>query len=205
MHHWILVKIKDNNVDDAENILKDHLEESVGNGKPYDYVGDLYNITTENKEGKSLLKENNCTTLEQLEQTYINKYKLRLDSHIKELNDNFIKDHYKKHMTKEQAPLFINNEDLEETAKKILKAKKDRKPYSIPTSPEKMIKDIVSLIFKEVGWYNNIISTINNLSILSKNLSNLWMGFDCHDAIYVDMTSHTKGENTYFFYCDRHF
>jgi len=64
MHHWLLVKIKDNNVDDAENILKDHLEESNGNGKPYDYVGDIYNITTENKEGKSLLKNNKCTTLE---------------------------------------------------------------------------------------------------------------------------------------------
>jgi len=108
-------------------------------------------------------------------------------------------------MTKEQAPLFINNEGLEETAKDILKAKKDREPYSIPTSPEEMIKDIVSLIFEDVGWYNNIIGTINNLSILSKDPSNFWMGFKCHDAIYLDMTSQTEGENTYFFYCDRHF
>ena len=200
MHSYILVKIKGTSAADAEETLKnEYLENYCGDGKSFDYYGDCTLITKDNID----IVETDCKTLKSLEDFFINLAKNEHANILKRIKEDLLNMHYNKYMSIEEAPTFINS-DISNTAKDLLSGERTPTPYTMPTTPSGMVEDIVSLLAINVYNFSYKLKQLQELSTLVDDPTDYGTAFTSLESSYVDLTSCTEGNKTYYFWCDRH-
>jgi hypothetical protein len=208
MHHIIIVKVWAGEEGEAENIVRDAMEESIdasNNTCGWDYFHEAVLI----KES-DLIHGYDVKTFKELEKKKI----AQRHENIKGLSEGInvdIKPLLAPYfLTKEEASLHINTEDdnLKKCVEKILKRKKDITP---PDSFEKIVDTftdlIVSIAKKDTGhsmlMYDMEVIKKLQYCIDDPSPNNT---LQCTDNHYAELPcDNKKGLKPFYFSCDRHF
>ena len=205
MHYTLLVKIKADSSDEALADAKSQVEESCGDGQPFDYMSD--DVTPVTKE---ILKEQGVTSLKELEKKWKDTLDENIADHKGAIKDGVFLELCKRYLSGKDALTYLNYKDhygnVDEQVKKLIEQASKTKVAKpkLPTSLDELAGIIMDLIRP----------ADSHLAMGAYHLKQLDKLYDCKN--YPDETSNTlycydccfanlggKGKPFYFFF-DRH-
>lgn len=205
MHYTLLVKIRADNAEDALSEAKDQVEQSCGDGRPFDYMsGDIVPVT------KKTLKEQGVTNFKALEKKWHDdSLDETINRHKASLKEIFFHELAKRYLCGKEALTYLNYKDqygnidkyIQETIEKISKTKV-AKPNP-PTSLDELAEMIVDMIhhssFFHMGFYH--VESLDKLISCKTFPTEPSITLNCYDCHFADLGG--KGKAYYFFF-DRH-
>jgi len=200
MHKMIIVKARGDTVEDAKSNVSSIMDNYIGDGKIFDYYGDIELITMTHWT----IKEFKLKKIKDIDKKVKECYKKELEKEWKLLIKEFVEKHYTKHMTLEQAPCFINTDGLKNVAEDVLKRKKTLEQYIMPKTFEEMLETFISYIKEDLQSFIYRAKEIEDLKSLYE-YSDYSYELSSTNAHFADITCNTEGNNVYYFCVDRHF
>jgi len=204
MHYPILVKIRADSSDDALSEAKDQVEQSCGDGRPFDYMSDDVTLVT-----KEVLKKQGVTSFKELEK----KWKEKLDENIKDhkggVKDEVFLELCKRFLSGKDALTYLNYKDrfgnvddkiqaiIEQAAKtKVAKPK-------LPTALDELAEIIVDLVRPSDNFYMGMyhLKSLDKLIDCKTYPDEPSNTLYCYDCPFANLGG--KGKAFYFLF-DRH-
>jgi hypothetical protein len=206
MHYAILVKIRADSSDEALAEAKDQVEQSCGDGCPFDYMSD--EITPVTKEA---LKEQGVTNFKELER----KWKDLLDDYIAEhkggVKDEVFLELCKRYLSGKDALTYLNYKDhygnVDDKVQDLIEAAaktKTTKP-KLPVGLDELAGIVADLIrppdaHLAMGAYHlKQLDKLYDCKTYPDETSNTLYCYDCHFANLGG-----TGKRAYYFLFDRH-
>jgi hypothetical protein len=204
MHYTILVKIRADSQDEALAVAKDMVEQSCGDGQPFDYMSEDYTTVT-----KKVLKEQGVTSFKELEKTWKDTIDENIARHKGCLKDIIFLELCKRYLCGKDALTYLNYKDhygnIDDEVQKIVEqaAKTKVTKPKLPTSLDELagiVTDLVCPINAQVnGMYH--LEQLDELYSCKKYPDETANTLYCYDCHYADLGG--KGKAFYFFF-DRH-
>src|SRR5271157_5410731 len=206
MHYKLLVKIRANSAEDALSEARSQVEDSTGEGKPFDYMSDEVVAVT-----PKVLKEFKAKTAEELGK----RWKGFTDRNIKEqkacLKDTIFIELARRYLSREDAPSYAGyknhygnaDEGVEKIVKQVQTAKRS-KP-KLPTRLDDLAGAIVELLrpsaqpFPMGPYYLKHLDKLYDCKRYPNETSYTLYCYDCHFANLGG-----TGKRAYYFFFDRH-
>jgi len=228
MHHRILIKVNGNNPFDAQEMVKDTLEETLRcrscessrDGVNWDYIGDIMRITpTRLKKLKMESKKSRNPfwvwstpeeMIESLEKKMREDSKARVRGH---LYDTVLGQMKILTITKEEAPLHLEDESsgVQARVKKIFQGE-EALNFNLGATPSttdlsELVTSFLTNALEEQPYsmLSYYIEMVEKLAVIISGDHNNPRRLHCQDCHYYDMTDISAGKDVYYFWADRHF
>lgn len=209
MHLITVIKIKGTSVKNAkETLIAEYLDIFCGENKRFDYYdSNIIHIKHNSSTFTQYCKQYNVRTLKQLEKALLGLYNNSLRHEQEELTKILYRLILMKHMSIQEAPLYINHhyKEVSDLANKILKGKITLEPFKAINTPEQLVEAIIPLLKTGISEIKESLDGILDLKNLLGQPYDETEVFNSCEAHFIDITRHTKGKNVYYFEVDRHF
>jgi hypothetical protein len=206
MHVDILIKIKADSEDEALSDATNQVEESCGDGKPFDYVSGEPLVVT-----KAVLKRDGVMDYATLEKNWKKHTNLNLARHKASLKDIFLLELAKRHLSGKEALLYTGRKDQYgndfESLTEVVEAScktKESKP-EVPKDLDELAEEIVDIlspanVHSMFGYHLKYIEKLQTIKLYPEKPSNTLY---CADNNYANLGG--KGKHTYYIIFDRHY
>ena len=217
MHYNCILKVKADDEGEALNVAQDWIESSINsenNKCGWDYAGDCRVITPDilNSDYKVTscgYKVTNYEGLDIAAQRDRESTMLELQERINMFVVQYLTPTY---LPLNEAPLFLNDDNVKEMVTKILK-KKNHTPKPLPkdfTSLVKFMTNTITCLSRSKGMFNYYVKQIDRLQDCMNYPEDPNITLQCTDNYFADLTKETnfgkasEGEKIYYVETDRH-
>lgn len=209
MHLITVIKMKGTSVKNAkETLIAEYLDIFCGEGKRFDYYDSyIIHIKQNSSTFTQYCNQYNVRTLKQLERALIGLYNNSMRHEQEELAKILLRLTLMKHMSLQEAPLYINHhyKEISDLANRILKDKIILEPFKTINTPEQFVEAFISLLKAGIGEVKECLDSMSVLENLLDQPTDESVTFESYEAHFIDITRHTKGKNVYYFEVSRHF
>lgn len=206
MHYGLLVKIRADSSKDAMAEARDQVEDSTGDGKPFDYMSDDVSSIT-----PTVLSTSGHKTYKELEKDWKSKTDANMKGHKAAIKDLIFRELAERYLSGKDALIYVNyknqygnvDESIKEIVEKACKSK-TVKP-KLPTGLDELAGVIAEMIRPETEHLSMLAYHLKQLDKLCdcKNYPNEHrMALYCYDCHFADLGG--EGKKAYYFLFDRH-
>jgi hypothetical protein len=203
MHIYTLVKIAADDESDARNRVQDALEETIGEGMPFDYVSDCTVLTEES------LPQYSSSSFEALEERYIAFNKSAEEKCKESIKTSVATIIYKVILPLSDAPLLVNEtrKEVQEAAQEVLKSGVGK---DIPNTLVELVDLISDATIRSCeGWSGDLSYALRSYDRLWESsqgttLGEVAMSKNIH---FIDNTKFEpleEGQEIFYVITDRH-